>query len=67
MKHSPQVLTAYVVLLGFTTRLARAPDAKLWVDAASLAVAGVYQWTPFKRRCLRQCRSPLAFLMQVVG
>jgi predicted metal-binding membrane protein len=28
-----------------------------------LIVAGVYQWTPLKRACLRHCRSPLAFVM----
>jgi predicted metal-binding membrane protein len=26
-------------------------------------VAGIYQWTPFKNRCLVSCRSPLSFLM----
>ena len=28
-----------------------------------LIAAGVYQWTPLKQACLRQCRSPLEFLM----
>jgi len=28
-----------------------------------LISAGLYQWTPFKEACLRQCRSPLGFLM----
>jgi predicted metal-binding membrane protein len=28
-----------------------------------LIVAGLYQLTPLKRRCLERCRSPLAFLM----
>ena len=32
--------------------------------AASLLAAGVYQFTPLKETCLRQCRSPLDFLMQ---
>ena len=31
--------------------------------AALLFVAGAYQLTPLKRACLRQCRSPLGFLM----
>jgi predicted metal-binding membrane protein len=30
---------------------------------ALLIVAGIYQLTPLKRVCLRQCRSPLAFLL----
>jgi len=29
----------------------------------ALIGAGVYQWTPLKQACLRQCRSPLDFLM----
>jgi predicted metal-binding membrane protein len=28
-----------------------------------LALAGAYQLSPLKRRCLRQCQSPLGFLM----
>jgi len=28
-----------------------------------LIAAGIYQWTPLKRRCLVGCRSPLSFLM----
>ena len=42
-----------------------------WVDAAIpygvagvLAMAGLYQFTDAKRSCLRQCESPLQFLMQ---
>ena len=33
------------------------------VMGAVLIAAGVYQWTPLKRRCLVGCRSPLSFLM----
>jgi len=33
------------------------------VSAILLLVAGGYQWTPLKHACLRQCRSPLGFLM----
>ena len=28
-----------------------------------LIAAGVFQWTPWKRACLRQCSSPLSFLL----
>jgi predicted metal-binding membrane protein len=28
-----------------------------------LLAAGIFQWTPLKRACLRGCRSPLTFLM----
>jgi len=33
------------------------------VRALLLLVAGGYQWTSLKHACLRQCRSPLGFLM----
>jgi predicted metal-binding membrane protein len=33
-------------------------------SAAFLVIAGVYQWTPWKRACLANCQSPLAFLMR---
>lgn len=32
-------------------------------SAAILGAAGVYQFSPFKRACLKQCRSPVNFLM----
>lgn len=33
------------------------------LDAVLLILAGLYQLTPFKNRCLTGCRSPLGFLM----
>jgi predicted metal-binding membrane protein len=33
------------------------------VGAAVLVLAGLYQMTPLKRVCLRECQSPLSFLM----
>ena len=33
-----------------------------WLGAAILAAAGLWQLTPIKAACLRQCRSPLSFL-----
>jgi predicted metal-binding membrane protein len=33
------------------------------VSATLLLIAGVYQWTPLKRACLRHCQSPFGFLM----
>jgi predicted metal-binding membrane protein len=35
----------------------------VWSATITLAVAGVYQFTPLKARCLRHCRSPLGFLL----
>jgi predicted metal-binding membrane protein len=32
--------------------------------ALLLAIAGIYQWTPWKRACLTTCQSPLAFVMR---
>ena len=32
-----------------------------------LVLAGVYQWTPLKDRCLVQCQSPVGFLMRHGG
>jgi len=39
-------------------------DARPYAVAGILAIAGVYQFTPLKQACLRQCRAPLDFLMQ---
>jgi predicted metal-binding membrane protein len=30
-------------------------------------IAGIYQWTPLKDSCLRQCRAPLSFIQQHGG
>ncbi len=35
----------------------------VWSAAVILAVAGLYQFSPLKARCLRHCRSPLGFLL----
>jgi len=32
-------------------------------QAALLVAAGIYQFTPLKRYCLKKCRSPLSFIM----
>ena len=34
-----------------------------WLAGALLVIAGVFQWTPWKRACLNHCRSPLQFLL----
>lgn len=34
------------------------------LGALILIAAGVYQWTPLKQACLRQCRSPIQYLSQ---
>jgi predicted metal-binding membrane protein len=56
-------VVAFVLARG-ADRLARdRPGAAPWVAAALLAVAGVYQLTPLKDRCLHRCRSPLGLLL----
>jgi len=42
-------------------------SAKQALSAAILITAGLYQFTPLKNACLRQCRSPLGLVMQVVA
>ena len=49
----------------------RGVDAVAWLDArprlvvaASLALAGGFQFTPLKHRCLRACRTPRAFILR---
>lgn len=38
-------------------------DARAWMlGGLTLILAGVYQFTPLKRMCLAQCRSPLSFI-----
>jgi len=40
-------------------------EANTWaIGAASLAVAGFYQFAPLKYACLDKCRSPLSFVME---
>src|SRR5258708_16197592 len=38
-------------------------DARPYAVAGIVAIAGIYQFSPLKQACLRQCRSPLDFLM----
>jgi predicted metal-binding membrane protein len=37
--------------------------AGVGLAATLLIAAGLYQWTPLKQACLRQCSSPLGFVM----
>lgn len=40
-------------------------DTHTWViGATTFAVAGVFQFTPLKGRCLKQCRSPFSFFIR---
>ncbi len=35
-----------------------------WLAAGTLVIAGVYQFTPLKYRCLEKCRSPFSFISE---
>jgi predicted metal-binding membrane protein len=49
---------------GMSPGMSTAPSRlAVWSAAVALAVAGVYQFTSLKARCLRHCRSPLGFLL----
>jgi predicted metal-binding membrane protein len=40
-------------------------QAHAWaIGAATLLVAGIYQFTPLKYHCLEKCRSPLSFVVE---
>ena len=56
----------YAADLTMQTLPARFPMLKTYsmlISGALLVVAGLYQLTPLKDRCLSHCRSPFAFLM----
>ena len=38
-------------------------SASVFLGAGVLLAAGIYQLTPMKRACLKNCRSPLQFIM----
>lgn len=38
--------------------------SSIWLSAALLLIAGAYQFTSWKERCLTGCRSPISFLAQ---
>ncbi|HEU4549163.1 MAG TPA: DUF2182 domain-containing protein [Rhizomicrobium sp.] len=55
------ILTSLALL---TPMMASAGDA---MGAIVLIVAGLYQWTPWKDRCLVNCRAPLDFIQRHGG
>lgn len=56
-------LVVYASVVYFQPRLPMG-DGAIRLGAVLLLLAGVYQLTPLKWRCLRHCRSPLAFIAQ---
>lgn len=55
-------LAPLLVFLGFRN-IAMPPSWLPLVSGAVLIVAGLYQFTPWKRRCLRACQTPLGFIV----
>ncbi|MBN9589103.1 MAG: DUF2182 domain-containing protein [Alphaproteobacteria bacterium] len=55
------ILTGLALL---TPMMASASDA---MGGVILIAAGLYQWTPWKDRCLAHCRAPLAFIQRHGG
>ena len=43
------------------------PSTAAWIGAAVFALAGIYQLTPLKDRCLRACSSPLGQFLRYAG
>jgi len=59
-------LTATTLQWGLDTAALLSPAMATTSVAAAgvvLVAAGVYQWTPLKQACLRQCQSPLGFIL----
>jgi predicted metal-binding membrane protein len=56
-------ILAYPALQGLQMLSAGPTELAVRVGAAVLLTAGVYQFTPLKRVCLRHCRSPVFLVM----
>lgn len=61
-------LTGVAILLGWSQvmNLAAVPAGQSihYVFAAVLIIAGIYQFTPLKNKCLGYCESPMSFFMR---
>jgi len=51
------------VLHGTALLSAQMKSMSPWTGGGLLILAGLFQWTPWKRTCLDHCRSPLTFLL----
>ncbi len=59
-------LTGIALLLGWSQMMQALPlgQSMNYVFAAVLIIAGVYQFTPLKTKCLGYCESPMSFFMR---
>jgi predicted metal-binding membrane protein len=55
-------LQALLVRLSLLTPMME--SASPFIAAAILALAGAYQWSSAKRRCLARCRTPVSFIVE---
>lgn len=53
----------YYLLIEISARSVPSSEAGVRIAAGVLLLAGVYQFSPLKDRCLATCRAPLGFLM----
>jgi predicted metal-binding membrane protein len=56
----------YIAGVGLSLLAAANPNVTGWLPyllAAVLVATGIYQFTPLKRACLRNCRTPVGFVM----
>ncbi len=58
---------AFAALAGSGRLVTASPAAAKWLGVAIFVAAGSYQFTPWKDRCLRRCRSPVGALMYYIG
>jgi predicted metal-binding membrane protein len=58
---------AFAALAGSGQLLTASATAAKWLGVAIFAVAGIYQFTPWKDWCLNRCRSPIGALMYYIG
>lgn len=59
-------LTGIALLLGWSAMMSALPAGQPmnYVYAAILIIAGVYQFSPLKTKCLGYCESPMSFFMR---
>ncbi|MFJ8632280.1 DUF2182 domain-containing protein [Streptomyces sp. NPDC093568] len=57
-------LLAYGALAATGRLVDRDPDAGRWIGAGAFLLAGLHQFGPLKRVCLRHCRSPMFQLLR---
>jgi predicted metal-binding membrane protein len=57
----------FAALVGSGHLLMVSATAARWLGVGIFAAAGIYQFTPWKDRCLGRCRSPVGALMYYIG